>query len=126
MIDFTFVDQELERHTDRPACEISVTLQISTNREEPWDIWFNDFKSENANVSMNNGDACIYRDATSYIEKPLESKYTKFQNYYRRLKKLDDDTITTKYSFTMLMQTDLAYNTLTIKRVKNQTLTFQS
>lgn len=90
---FYFVDQELERHTDRPACEISVTLQISTNREEPWDIWFNDFKSENANVSMNNGDACIYRGCNLlHWRKPLESKYTKFQNYYRRLKKLDDDT----------------------------------
>jgi len=29
----------LEVHTDRPACEISVTLHISSNVKNPWPIW---------------------------------------------------------------------------------------
>ena len=90
---FYFVNQKLERHTDRPACEISVTLQISTNKEEPWDIWFNTYKKENVNILMNNGDSCIYRGCDlPHWRHPLESKYNKFENFYRKLKKLDDDT----------------------------------
>ena len=29
----------LTAHTDRPACEISVTLHISSNVKDPWPIW---------------------------------------------------------------------------------------
>ena len=29
----------LKHHTDRPACEISVTVHVSTNLEENWPIW---------------------------------------------------------------------------------------
>ena len=42
---FYFVGQELTRHTDRPSCEISVTLQISTNSKNPWEIWFETYKN---------------------------------------------------------------------------------
>ena len=37
---FYYVGQQLKRHSDRPACEVSVTLQISTNSDKPWPIWF--------------------------------------------------------------------------------------
>ena len=42
---FYYLGQELKRHSDRPACEVSVTLQISTNSENPWPIWFNKRRS---------------------------------------------------------------------------------
>ena len=90
---FYFANQELKVHRDRPACEISVTLQMSTNKEEPWDIWFKNYNNEDVSVTMNNGDGCIYRgNDLFHWRKPLKSKYNKFQNYYRKLKKLDDDT----------------------------------
>ena len=31
--------QALSNHADRPACEISVTVHIGSNIEEPWPIW---------------------------------------------------------------------------------------
>ena len=37
---FYYLGQELKPHSDRPACEISVTLQVSSNSDKPWPIWF--------------------------------------------------------------------------------------
>ena len=36
---FYFPGQELKKHTDRPACEISVSIHVSTNIKESWPIW---------------------------------------------------------------------------------------
>jgi hypothetical protein len=36
MIVFIKVRQALHRHADRDACEISVSIHISTDLEEPW------------------------------------------------------------------------------------------
>ena len=36
---FYFPGQPLIKHTDRDACEISVTVNISTNLKEEWPIW---------------------------------------------------------------------------------------
>jgi hypothetical protein len=53
--------QVLKRHSDRPACEISVTLQISTTLKNPWPIWFELPDGSESYVLMNNGDGVIYR-----------------------------------------------------------------
>jgi hypothetical protein len=53
--------QILKRHTDRPACEISVTLQISTTLKNPWPIWFERPDGSESCVLMNNGDGVIYK-----------------------------------------------------------------
>ena len=37
---FYFVGQELTRHTDRSACEISVSIHIGTNLQDNWPIYF--------------------------------------------------------------------------------------
>tara|TARA_R100000988_G_C3958422_1_gene144871 strand:- start:221 stop:916 length:696 start_codon:yes stop_codon:yes gene_type:complete len=36
---FYFPGQALVKHTDRPACEISVSIHVSTNIKESWPIW---------------------------------------------------------------------------------------
>ena len=36
---YYFPGQELTRHADRDACEISVTVHVSTNIKEDWPIW---------------------------------------------------------------------------------------
>ena len=36
---FYFPGQELKKHTDRPACEISISVHVSTNLEEYWPIF---------------------------------------------------------------------------------------
>lgn len=90
---FYFEGQELVRHTDRPSCEISVTLQISTNLKNPWEIWFETYKGNQVNVSMNNGDACIYRGMDlPHWRNPMKSRYNKIEQMYRKIKKLEDDT----------------------------------
>ena len=36
---FYFPGQQLKKHADRDACEISVTIHISTNLDEEWPVW---------------------------------------------------------------------------------------
>lgn len=50
--------EQLKKHTDRPACEISVTLNLSSDRE--WPI-FMERDGKPVPVTMGPGDAVIYR-----------------------------------------------------------------
>jgi len=90
---FYTTGQELEKHHDRHACEISVTLQISNNRESPWPIWFENKDGSASSISMVNGDAAIYRGIErDHWREPLTSKYNEKQLWWRRFRKLEDDT----------------------------------
>lgn len=51
----------LLRHSDRPACEVSVTLQISSTLKNPWPIWFERPDGSESYVLMKNGDGVIYK-----------------------------------------------------------------
>ena len=48
----------LRTHTDREACEISVTLDLGG---DPWSIWLLDRDENPVEVKLNPGDALIYR-----------------------------------------------------------------
>ena len=48
----------LRIHTDREACEISVTLDLGG---DPWSIWLLDRDENPVEVKLNPGDALIYR-----------------------------------------------------------------
>ena len=48
----------LERHKDRPACEISLTLHIAG--DAAWDIGIQKPSKEEVTLSLNPGDAMIY------------------------------------------------------------------
>ena len=50
----------LAKHTDRPACEISVTLCLGFEAEKPWPIWIDGPQGESS-VSLKPGDGLIYR-----------------------------------------------------------------
>ena len=90
---FYYAGQELKRHSDRPACEISVTLQISTNLKEPWDIWFQKPDGKEVSVKMNSGDAVIYKGCErEHWRLPMKSNYNKLTNKFRIFKKKEDDT----------------------------------
>lgn len=71
---FYFPGQELTRHADRDACEISVTVHISTTLNKCWPIWiktpdtYHDEKKteiinfgENRSVCLSAGDGMIYK-----------------------------------------------------------------
>jgi len=90
---FYYVGQQLKRHSDRPACEVSVTLQISTNSENPWPIWFNRPDGSDGYVVMKNGDAAVYKGCErEHWRDPLESKYNRMQRRLRKVRKMQDDT----------------------------------
>jgi len=48
----------LEKHTDRDACEISLTLHL--DGDYPWPIWIETPQKEKKFVSLNPGDAMLY------------------------------------------------------------------
>ena len=50
----------LKPHTDRPACEISVTLNLGYDGDYNWPIWIKDNNGQDIEVILNPGDGLIY------------------------------------------------------------------
>jgi len=48
----------LTKHTDRPSCEISLTLHL--DGDKPWPIWIKNKEGRNVCVEMQPGDALLY------------------------------------------------------------------
>ena len=55
----------LEAHRDRPACEVSMTVNLGMSADEPWPIWIAGPQGV-ASVSLNPGDGMIYRGCDCY------------------------------------------------------------
>jgi hypothetical protein len=86
---FYFPGQALTRHADRDACEISVTVHISTSLQEPWPIWIKtpdtyadkrktiiSKKGENRSVVLNAGDGMIYKGCERpHWRDPMPTEY---------------------------------------------------
>jgi len=103
---FYFPGQALTPHADRDACEISVTLHISSNLKTPWPIWIktpdtytDETKSklikygENISVIMNPGDGMIYKGCERpHWREPMPSNYNKFQRKLFKFIKKEDNT----------------------------------
>ena len=53
--------QELKKHVDRPSCEISVSLFISSNTEEPWPLYFDSPTRGEIGIITIPGDICVYK-----------------------------------------------------------------
>ena len=53
--------EELKKHTDRPACEISVTMNIGYDGDYNWPIWIKDNNNKNVEVILEPGDGLIYQ-----------------------------------------------------------------
>ena len=51
----------LERHTDRPACEISCSVTIDYKSDQPWPFCLEDLNGATHEVAMEPGDALVYR-----------------------------------------------------------------
>ena len=52
----------LARHTDRPSCEISVTLTLGGDLSSGWPIWV-EAQGETRAIALPPGDALVYRGA---------------------------------------------------------------
>ena len=89
---FYWKDSILTRHVDRPACEISVSIQISSNTN-PWPFCFKKPDGTETSVTMKDGDGVIYRGCdTEHWRDKLQSRYNKIQRAYLKYRKKDDDT----------------------------------
>jgi len=75
---------ELSPHTDRDACEISVTLHL--NGDSNWPIWIETPSGEKRCVELNPGDAMIYlgRNATHWREPYQGDNYNQVFLHYVR------------------------------------------
>ena len=90
---FYYQGQKLSRHKDRPSCEISATVQISTNRDDAWPIWFQLPDNTEKFISMKNGDMIIYKGCErEHWREPLQSKYGRINKFLNKLQKKVDDT----------------------------------
>lgn len=74
----------LEKHTDRDACEISLTLHL--DGDYPWPIWIETPQQEKKFVSLNPGDAMLYlgRIAPHWREEYKGSYYSQVFLHYVR------------------------------------------
>ena len=86
---FYFPGQPLTRHADRDACEISVTVHISTSLQEPWPIWIKTpdnygdknktiitQRGENRSVILSAGDGMIYKGCERpHWRDPMPTEY---------------------------------------------------
>lgn len=55
----------LKAHRDRPACEVSMTVNLGMDADEPWPIWIAGPQGI-ASVPLNPGDGLIYRGCDCY------------------------------------------------------------
>ena len=61
---FYFSGQELEKHTDRDSCEISVSVHVSTNltgKDAEWPFWFKTPEGEEHWLILEPGDGVLYK-----------------------------------------------------------------
>jgi len=74
----------LKRHTDRDACEISLTLHL--NGDRPWPIWIQTPDGKEKFVSLNPGDAMMYlgKIAEHWREEYSGEYYTQVFLHYVR------------------------------------------
>ena len=65
----------LKIHSDRPACEISITINLGG---KPWAIWIVDYNEKPYKVHLSPGDSIIYRgcDLKHWREKNLHDDYS--------------------------------------------------
>jgi alkylated DNA repair dioxygenase AlkB len=99
---FYFPGQELAQHSDRDACEISVTVHIGSNLQTPWPIWIKTpdtyankkkttiiKKGENRSVILNPGDGMVYKGCERpHWRDPMPTEYKK--TWYGKKIKKDD------------------------------------
>ena len=93
--------QELFNHIDRPSCEISVTVHISSNVSNPWPIWiktpdtYSDDKKteivkkgENRSVILQPGDGMVYKGCERpHWREPLPREYKR--TWYGKKKEIE-------------------------------------
>ena len=50
----------LERHSDRPECQYSVTICLGGDYKKQWPIWIKDYTGKSHEVPLDEGDMLVY------------------------------------------------------------------
>lgn len=79
---FYFEGQELTRHIDRDACEISVSIHISSNIKDPWGFKLIDFDGNEKELFLNPGDGLLYKGCeVCHWRDPMPGKRNKISKW---------------------------------------------
>lgn len=57
---------QLEKHVDRPSCEISVSVNVAITSDKPWSIWCQYKNNDPVECVLAPGDAVIYKGCEVY------------------------------------------------------------
>jgi len=90
---FYFRGQRLIRHTDRDACEISVSVQVNSNLLFPWSLGVKNLKGEEIAINLEDGWGVVYMGCdVEHWRDPLPSRYTKFGRFMNNILRREDDS----------------------------------
>lgn len=90
---YYFAGHRLVRHSDRDACEVSVSVQISTNASKPWPFCIETPNGEERFANLQDGWGLLYKGCErDHWRDPLESRYGKLERFVNKIRKKDDDT----------------------------------
>ncbi len=85
---FYFPGQELTKHLDRPSCEISSTVHISTNLKTPWPVWVENLEGKGIPINLDPGDGIVYKGCERiHWREPMPTEY---KNKWLRIKEKED------------------------------------
>jgi hypothetical protein len=85
--------QRLYRHSDRDACEISISVQISTNAITSWPFCIETPSGEERFCNIENGWGILYKGCErEHWREPLKSRHGKIKKFLNKITKNEDDT----------------------------------
>lgn len=90
---FYFKGQRLVRHRDRDACEVSVSVQISSNTNQLWPFCLQTLEGKEIAANLQDGWGLLYMGCNvEHWRDPLESRYSKFETIKNKILRKPDDT----------------------------------
>lgn len=106
---FYFAGQDLKNHTDRSACEISVSIHISSNTDKPWPLWIKTPYGEKRSGELRPGDGMVYKGCERpHWRNPLPGKENNLSWLDKiRKKEFIDDTYYHQVFFHYVLQDGL-------------------
>ena len=105
----------LKKHTDRPSCEVSLTLHL--NGDSPWPIWIKNREGKNVCAELQPGDALLYLGciAPHWRDEFFGTWYAQMFMHYVR-----SDSPASEYYFDKLKDIDMMQEKNIIRALHNE------
>ena len=92
---FYFDAQELTPHTDRDACEISVSVHVGTNLEECWPFRIKSCSGQNRSLCLDPGDGLLYKGCERpHWRDEIPSRIKKRGGIFSKFRKEEEEDVT--------------------------------